>query len=66
MAVNDIIRANMNTKYNDGLQIGNEWITPENCYWLYKLLETQRGTCLVDEAVLNALKNGTNHPETLK
>lgn len=66
MAINDIIQKNMDVSKNEGLQVGNNWLTPEECYWLYKFLVTERGTCLVSDTVLEALRNGTNHPETLK
>ena len=66
MNINDIIQRNMDVTKGSGLQVGNEWITPEGCYWLYRLLEPARGTCLVSDTVLNALRNGTNAPETLK
>lgn len=65
MAVNDIIKHNMVIRQGKGLQVGSEWITPESCYNLYKLLSLQKGTCLVADSVLEALKNGTNHPESL-
>ena len=65
MSVNDIIKRNMIIREGDGLQVGREWITPESCYNLYKLLSLQKGTCLVADSVLEALKNGTYHPESL-
>lgn len=49
-----------------GMQMGHEWITPEGCYWLYKLLSLDQSGVLVRQRVLDHLKNGTNHPETLK
>lgn len=66
MAINDTIQRNMDISEGDGLQVGNNWLTPSECYWLYRLLETQRGTCLVSDTVLDALRNGTENPETLK
>lgn len=65
MSVNDIIKRNMIIREGDGLQVGHEWITPESCYNLYKLLSLHKGSCIVDDKVLDALKNGTNHPESL-
>lgn len=65
MNINDIIQRNMEVTKGGGLQVGKEWITPEGCYWLYRLLETERGTTLVDDTVLDALRNGTNEPDTL-
>lgn len=65
MCVNDIIKHNMIIRKGNGLQVGSEWITPESCYNLYKLLSLQKGTCLVADSVLEALKNGTYHPESL-
>ena len=65
MAINDMIQSNMNNSCSDGLCVGANWLTPESCYWLYKLLSNWSETCLVDSAVLQALKNGTCHPESL-
>lgn len=65
MGINDIISRNMKVSETYGLYVGNVWLTPETCYWLYKLLENKKGSCLVSNEVLEALKNGTNHPETL-
>lgn len=65
MNLNDIITYNMRPQKEKGLTIGNTWITPEGCYWLYKLLKPYKSTSLVDDKALNALKNGTNCPETL-
>lgn len=48
-----------------GLQLEHCWITPEGCYWLYKLLSIGKTNGLVRPRVLDALKQGTNHPETL-
>ena len=48
-----------------GMQMEHEWITPEGCYWLYKLLSLDKSGVLVRPRVLERLKNGTNHPETL-
>lgn len=49
-----------------GMQLEQEWLTPEGCYWLYKLLSQDQSGVLVRPRVLERLKNGTNHPETLK
>lgn len=48
-----------------GMQMRNFWITPEGCYWLYKLLSKDQSGVLVNPRVLEYLKKGTNHPETL-
>lgn len=48
-----------------GMQMEHQWITPEGCYWLYKLLSSDKSGVLVRPRVLEHLKNGTNHPETL-
>lgn len=66
MNVSDIIQFNMIETESKGLQIGHEWLSPEGCYWLYKLLATGRETILVSDKVLDALRNGTNYPESLK
>ena len=49
-----------------GMQMEHQWITPEGCYWLYKLLSIDQSGVLVRPRVLNNLKQGTNHPESLK
>lgn len=48
-----------------GMQMQNLWITPEGCYWLYKLLSNDQTGILVGRRVLERLKIGSNHPETL-
>ena len=55
-----------NSSPEHGLQLENQWITPEGCYWLYKLLSQDQSGVLVRPRVLERLKNGTNHPELLK
>jgi len=40
------------------------WLTPETCYYLYKLLTTYP-ELHVNPHLLSLLKNGTDHPETL-
>lgn len=48
-----------------GLRMENCWITPEGCYWLFKLMQN---TSYVDPAIARVkemLKQGTNHPEEL-
>ena len=65
MAVNDIIKANREELAADGLQVGKEWITPYECYALFKLLSIHKGSCLVDNEVLEWLRLGTNFPEDL-
>lgn len=50
---------------NCGMQLESGWISPEGCYWLYKLLSMDKTGVLVRPRVLEHLKNGTNHPETL-
>lgn len=66
MNVSDIIDSHYcNSSYKDGMQLEHAWITPEGCYWLYKLLSLDQSGVLVRPRVLEHLKNGTNHPETL-
>lgn len=48
-----------------GLQLDKTWITPEGCYWLYKLLSPHKGSILIDDKVLEILKQGTNNPDEL-
>lgn len=48
-----------------GLQLENYWITPECCYWLYKLLSPYKDGILIDDKVLDLLKQGTNTPDEL-
>lgn len=65
MAINDIIESNGNEYSKDGLYVGNTWLTPETCYWLYKLLNLEHDSCLVSDKTLRLLREGTNHPESL-
>lgn len=66
MAISDIIE-NSGTQYkNPGLYVDHSWLTPETCYWLYKLLNIMRDSCLVSEKALRLLRESTNHPESLK
>lgn len=55
-----------NSSPESGMQLDKEWITPEGCYWLYKLLSLDETRVLVSNRVLERIKNGTNHPESLK
>lgn len=48
-----------------GLQMENCWITPEGCYWLFKLMQNARYNDATIARVRNMLKQGTNHPEML-
>lgn len=67
MNVADIIDSHFsNSSPECGMQLEHQWITPEGCYWLYKLLSLDETHVLVRPGVLEHLKNGTNHPETLK
>lgn len=66
MNVSDVIDSHYcNSSCECGMQLEHTWITPEACYWLYKLLSIDRTGILVRPWVLERLKNGTNHPETL-
>lgn len=66
MNVADIIDSHFcNSSPECGMQLENQWITPEGCYWLYKLLSQDTTGVLVRPRVLEHLKHGTNHPETL-
>lgn len=65
MAINDMIENNFIIRSGSGLYVGNDWLTPESCYWLYKFLSQESGSSLVSSKVLVALKNGCNHPELL-
>lgn len=55
------------TMYLDGkgLQLEKTWISPEGCYWLYKLLSPYKGSVLINDEVLELLKQGTNNPDEL-
>ena len=66
MAINDLVSLSGKVDSQSGMTIGYTWLTPEECYWLYQLIVTRRESCLVDETVLSKLRNGTNHPESLK
>lgn len=66
MAINDIIETNGCQTRSDGLYVDHTWLTPETCYWLYKLVSTMRDSCLVSDKTLRLLREGTNHPELLK
>lgn len=67
MNVADMIDSHFcNSSPECGMQLEHQWITPEGCYWLYKLLSSDETNVLVRPRVLEYLKMGTNHPETLK
>ena len=66
MAISDLVSISGEENFQSGMLIGKTWLTPEECYWLYQLIVTRRDSCLVDETALNKLRNGTNHPESLK
>lgn len=66
MNVADIIDFHFcNSSPECGMQLEYLWISPEGCYWLYKLLSMDQSGELVHPRVLERLKAGTNHPETL-
>lgn len=65
MAINDLVAESGVDTYQHGMLIGRTWLTPETCYWLYKLLSSKRGSAIVSDAALSKLRNGTNHPESL-
>lgn len=48
-----------------GLQMENCWITPEGCFWLFKLLQNASCDSPTLARVREMLKQGTNHPEEL-
>lgn len=67
MNVADMIDSHFcNSSPECGMQLEHQWITPEGCYWLYKLLSSDETNILFRSRVLKYLKMGTNHPETLK
>ena len=67
MNVADMIDSHFSqSKPECGMLLEHQWITPEGCYWLYKLLSQDQSGVLVRPRVLEHLKNGTNHPEMLK
>lgn len=67
MNVSDIIDSHFcNSSPGHGMDLENQWITPEGCYWLYKLLSSDETNVLTRPRVLERLKNGTNHPDLLK
>lgn len=66
MNVADIIDSHFcNSSPECGMEMEHEWISPEGCYWLFKLLSQDQSGVLVRRGVLDKLKNGTNHPEML-
>lgn len=65
MAISDIIASNKGRECSSGLYVGDNWLTPFQCYCLHRFLSVKRGSCLVDDSVLELLRLGTNHPETL-
>ena len=62
-AIDELISYNMVNSADTGLQVGQLWLTPETCYWLYKFLSQESDVFIVQPVVLEALKNGCNHPE---
>lgn len=67
MNVSEIIdRHFVSSEPEHGMQLQHTWVTPEGCYWLYKLLSNDQSGILVSKKVIENLKQGTNHPELLK
>ena len=66
MNISDIIMRHQADNFdNRGLQLEKLWITPEACYWFYKLLLPYKGSVLINDKVLDLLKQGTNNPDEL-
>lgn len=60
MAINDIIEENGIQTSTAGLQVGETWLTPETCYWLYKIVCIRENSAIVSEKTLRFLKESTN------
>ena len=60
MAINDIIEENGLQTSTAGLQVGKTWLTPETCYWLYKIVSIKENSAIVSEKTLKFLKESTN------
>lgn len=66
MNVSDIISEHfVSSEPRHGMQLTYTWLTPEGCYWLYKLLSNDQSGVLANKEVLVNLKHGTNYPELL-
>ena len=48
-----------------GMNLGGTYLTPETCYWLYKLLQ-ESPELYAKRTAMDMLSKGTNSPETLK
>lgn len=48
-----------------GMYVGGTYLTPETCYWLYKLLQ-ESPELYAKRTAMDMLSKGTNAPETLK
>lgn len=48
-----------------GMYIGGTYLTPETCYWLFKLLQ-ECPNLHAKRTAMEILSDGTNYPETIK
>lgn len=66
MAICDMIRAfKVKSERENGAYLKEIWLTPMTCYSLYKLISSDEYYQRNYADILEFLKNGTNHPETL-
>ena len=61
MVVND----GCNPRPEHGMNVAGTYLTPETCYWLYKLLK-ECPDLHAKRTAMEMLSKGTNHPEMLK
>lgn len=66
MAIIDmVINEGSDPKPGHGMYVGGTYLTPETCYWLYKLLKGSPDLYAIRTA-MDMLRNSTNDPEMCK
>lgn len=66
MAIIDMVTLDgSNPQPEHGMYVGGTYLTPETCYWLYKLLQ-ESPELYAKRTAMEMLRKGTNAPETLK
>lgn len=66
MAIIDmVINDGENSRTGHGMYVGGTYLTPETCYWLYKLLQ-ESPELYATRTAMDMLAKGTNAPESLK
>ena len=65
MAIIDmVVNDGRDPRPEQGMNVGGTYLTPETCYWLYKLLQ-ECPELHAKRTAMEMLSEGTNHPEIL-